>query len=179
MSGSGDMIVLGRIVGPYGLRGWLNVHFFGDDPGALGNMPQWWLGKDAEAASLADASAWQPFGLQQLRPHGKGMVAKLGGIDDRTAAEAIDGCYVAAPRQALPETTKDEYYWADLVGLAVVNAEGVGLGRLVSLMSAGAHEVLCIRDDAGHERLLPFVAAVVKQVDVAAGRMLVDWGSDW
>lgn len=171
------MVVLGRIVGPYSLRGWLNVHFFGDDPEALGEMPQWWLGSNPEA--LSDESAWQAFELQQLRPHGKGMIAKFGGIDDRTAAEAIDGFYIATPRSALPKTTQDEYYWADLVGLQVVNTQGEELGRLTSLMTAGAHEVLCIKDESGHERLLPFVAAVVKKVDIASGQMLVNWGSDW
>lgn len=173
-----DLIILGRIISPYGLRGWLNVHFFGDDPLALGKMPQWWLGKDPNRLS-PDESRWRTYAVQQLKPHGKSMIAKLEGVDDRTAAEAIDGNYLAAPREALPKTEKDEYYWADLIGLTVENTQGIGLGKLIQLMTAGAHEVLCIKDEAGQERLLPFVSAVVKQVDVNAGKMLVEWGEDW
>lgn len=168
-----DMLVLGRIIGPYSLRGWVKVHFFGDDADALGGMPQWWLAADA------DGNHWAPYELQQLKPHGKGTIAKFARVDDRDASEAIDGFYVAAPRAALPKTARNEYYWADLIGLEVVNTQGERLGQVASLMSCGAHEVLCVKDGEGHERLLPFVAQVVKHVDAAKREILVEWGADW
>lgn len=166
-------VVLGRVTGPYGLHGWVKIHFFGDDVAALADMPCWWLSRDAESA------VWHPQALRQLKPHGKGWIAKFDQVDDRNASEALDGFYIAAPRDALPNTAKNEYYWADLQGLQVRNVQGEGLGVVVDLMSCGAHDVLCVRGDAGHERLLPFVDHVVKEVDQIKREVLVDWGVDW
>lgn len=171
-----DMIVLGRLVGPHGLQGWLKIHPFGDDFGALGTMPQWWLGADA------DGAVWTPYVLHALKLQGKGLIVKFEGIDGRSAAEAMDGLYIAAPRAALPKTGLDEYYWADLIGLEVVNTSGERLGKVSGLLSSGAHEVLCVQDGEGgktRERLLPFVAQVVKRVDGASRTMHVEWGVDW
>ena len=108
------MVVLGRIVAPFGVRGWVKVRPFGDDPAAWAAMPSWWLGVDA------DGDQWQPAELQSFRPHGALWVAKFAGIDDRTAAEGLDGRYVAAPREALPATEDGEYYWSDLDRKSVV-----------------------------------------------------------
>ena len=168
------MIVLGRIVAPHGVKGWVKVHPFGDDPTAWEKMPHWWLGADPEG------SDWQAYQLEGLRFQGKSLVAKLSGVDDRNGAEAIDGRYLAAPREALPATGEKEYYWADLVGLDVVNEQGEPLGKVATLLATGGNDVLVVRDGEGEqmrERLLPFVAAVVK--DVADGRVLVAWGKDW
>lgn len=170
-----DMVILGRVNEAYSLRGWVRVRFFSDDAGAFGTMPRLWLGVPADEGK----AQWQAHELSALKPHGKGTIAKFARIDDRTAAEAIEGCFIAAPRAALPETAKDEYYWADLIGLNVVNAEGARLGRVAELMRSGAHEVLCVRDEAGQERLLPFVAAVVRDVDSTLREIRVDWGADW
>ncbi|MDP2811033.1 MAG: ribosome maturation factor RimM [Rhodocyclaceae bacterium] len=166
------MVVLGRIVAPYGLKGWVKIHPFGDDAGAWRDMPEWWLSADAEGED------WTPHGIESLRFHGKGPIAKLKGVDDRAAAERLGGLYVAAPREALPETVEGEYYWADLVGLAVVNEAGESLGRVDSLLESGAHPVLVIREGDA-QRLLPFVGAVVKRVDVVGGCIRVDWRRDW
>ena len=115
-----------------------------------------------------------------MRVHGKGLVAKFADIDDRSAAEKLDGLYFAAPREALPENGADEFYWGDLVGLAVVNEAGDMLGKVETLLEAGANQVLVVRDDAGKcERLLPFVASVVKDVAVAEGCIRVAWQKDW
>lgn len=176
-----DMIVLGRVVGPYGLRGWVKFHPFCDDVAALGDMKQWSLGTNPEGAD------WKIHALSGLKPHAKGWIVRFAGVEDRTAAEAIDGMYVAAEREWLPEPDADEYYWADLVGLEVVNVQGERLGRVVELISSGAHDVMCVADDAVdrtgsdavRQRLLPFVAQVVKKVDPANGTILVEWGLDW
>jgi 16S rRNA processing protein RimM len=166
------MVVLGRIVAPHGLRGWMKIHPFGDDPESWRQMSQWWLAADAES------DIWQPFEVEGLRAQGAGWVAKLDGVDDRGAAERLDGWFVAAPRQALPETQQDEYYWADLVGLVVTNEQGEVLGKVDSLMEAGAHQVLVVKD-GDTERLLPFVGQVVRSVDVPGACIRVEWGRDW
>lgn len=185
------MVVLGRLGEAYSLRGWIRVHFFSEQADAFGDMPQWWLAQSADeravqaahsvrsAHAVGSSSQWQPHELSALKPHGKGYVAKFAGIDDRTAAEAIEGCFVGAPRAVLPETTGDEYYWVDLLDLDVVNEEGARLGRVAELMRSGAHEILCVRNESGQERLLPFVAAVVKEVDRGQRMIRVAWGVDW
>lgn len=170
------MIVLGRIVGPYGLDGWVRLHPFGDDVESLAGMSRWWLGVD----DCGDV--WQAHVPEKLKPHGSGWIVKFAGIDERNAAEAIDGLYVAAPRSALPETAANEYYWADLIGLEVMNVRGESLGRVAEMLSGAANDVLCVEADVDgkpRRRLLPFVAQVVKDVDRAGAKIRVDWESDW
>ncbi len=175
-----DMIVLGRIVGPYGLRGWVKFHPFGDDVADLGEMRQWWLGADAEGGQ------WNAYTLQELKPHAKGWIARFKEVEGRTAAEAIDGQYVGAPRGELPKPAANEYYWADLIGMTVVNTQGERLGKVTELLTCGAHDVLCVQEDVAgmpagkaKQHLLPFVAQVVKSVDPASATVCVEWGSDW
>lgn len=168
------MVVLGRIVAPFGVQGWLRVHAFGDDPEAWKKMRQLWLSVDAEAP----ADRWIAHELSGLRRHGDGIVAKLVGIDSRDASEALGSCFIGAPREALPAPEPDEYYWADLIGLDVVNMQEQFLGRVESLIETGANQVL-VAKEGERERLLPFIAQVVKHVDVAGRRIQVDWGSDW
>lgn len=171
------MIVLGRIIAPYGVKGWLRLHPFGDDPGCWQEISRWWLGADEN-----DFSAWRAWPLQAMRLQGKGWVVKLTGVDDRDSAEQLVGQYVGAPRSALPATERDEYYWADLVGLAVVNEKQEPLGHVAELIESGAHAVMVVKAGEGRdavERLLPFVGQVVKEVDVPAGVIRVDWERDW
>jgi 16S rRNA processing protein RimM len=168
------MIVLGRIVAPFGVHGWLRVHPFGDDPEAWRKMPQWWLSADVDAP----AGSWQVHVLEAVKLHGDGVVAKLAGIDDRDASEALGSCYFGAPRDALPPPAQDEYYWADLIDLAVVNMQDQPLGRVKSLIETGANQVLVVADGE-RERLLPFIERVVRKVDVSGGVIRADWGLDW
>jgi 16S rRNA processing protein RimM len=168
------MIVLGRIVAPFGVKGWVKIHPFGDDPGSWSTMPQWWLGE----ADDAPDSAWQPVTLIDCKAHGAGWIAAFADHAGRDAAEALVGRYIGAPREALPRTEKDEYYWGDLVGLAVRNKADEALGTVESLLSTGAHDVLQVRDGE-LERLIPFVAAYVLEVDLAARVIRVDWEKDW
>jgi len=166
-----DIVVLGRLADPYGIKGWLRLHPFGDDPLAWAEMPVWWLAKEGES--------WRECKLKSLKVHGNGVVVLLDGIDDRTAAEAAKGLLVGAPRDALPATSQDEFYWGDLIGLEVVNAAGQCLGRVVGLIETGANDVLRVVGDDESERLLPFVSAVVLAVEKEAGVIRVEWGSDW
>jgi len=172
------MIVLGRIVAPLGVQGWVKIHPFGDDPLSWRKMSHWWLSSD----DAAPASQWKQYTLAACRAHGKGLVAALTEVPDRSSAEAIDGFYIAAPREALPKPAEGEYYWGDLVGLAVENEAGEALGTVKGLVSTGAHDVLQLQEGEGEgsvERLIPFVAAYVLDVDLAARRIRVSWEKDW
>ena len=137
-------------------------------------MPQWWLSANVDAP----AESWKAHGLEAIKLHGDGVVAKLAGIDDRDASEALGNCYFGAPREALPPPAQDEYYWADLIGLAVVDMQDQALGRVKSLIETGANEVLVVVDGE-RERLIPFVEHVVKSVDVPGGIIRADWDGDW
>jgi 16S rRNA processing protein RimM len=166
-----DIVVLGRLAEPYGVKGWLRLHPFGDDPLNWAEMSAWWIGREG--------GPWRECGLKGLKAHGDGLVVLLDGITDRTAAEALKGVLVGAPREALPTTGNDEFYWGDLIGLEVVNTADERLGKVAGLLETGAHDVLRVVGDDNTERLLPFVGAVVLEVNKAAGQIRVEWGSDW
>ncbi|TVO66776.1 ribosome maturation factor RimM [Denitromonas ohlonensis] len=168
------MIILGRIVAPFGVQGWVKIHPFGDDPLSWKKMPQWWLSPD----DTAEAPAWKAYKLAGCRAHGKGWIAAFEGVADRNGAEALTRQYIAAPREAMPATDSNEYYWGDLIGLQVENEAGEALGTVSSLLSAGAHDVLQIADGED-EHLVPFVAAYVLDVDLAEKRIRVVWQKDW
>lgn len=168
------MIVLGRIVAPFGIKGWVHIAPQGDDPESWADMSQWWIGRDADAPE----EAWTPLPLRGHRIHGAGLVVHFEGYDDRTAAETLKGALIAAPREALPEPDEDEWYWADLVGLKVVTLADEPLGTVAGLLTTGVHDVLRVVEDK-QERLIPFVAAYAKEVDTDAGLIRVDWDKDW
>ncbi len=111
--------------------------------------------------------------------HGNGLDVALDCIPDRTTAESMKGVLVGVPRDALPATKKDEFYWDDLIGLGVVNAAGECLGKVAGLLETGANDVLRVVGDDKTERLLPFVSTVVLAVEKEAGLIRVEWGSDW
>ncbi|MDR2688911.1 MAG: ribosome maturation factor RimM [Azoarcus sp.] len=171
------MIVLGRIVAPFGVKGWLNIQPFGDEP--LRTMTHWWLCRESDAP----AEQWRQYRLIDCREHGNGLVACLEGVVERTAAAELKGSFVAAPREMLSPLAADEFYWGDLVGLAVENEAGETLGVVDGLISTGAHDVLQLIDkgDGGRDeqRLIPFVAAYVIDVDLTVRKIRVAWQKDW
>jgi 16S rRNA processing protein RimM len=168
------VVVLGKVVGAYGLRGAVRVHPFADDAKSWGAMPHWWLGDESDAPE-----AWRCLRLIHCREQSGVLIATLEGVADRDASESLRGMLVGAPREHLPATESGEYYWGDLLGLDVVNGRGQPLGRVAGLIASAANDVLRIVDDDGKERLIPFVAAVIGEVDVPGRRMVADWEVDW
>ena len=166
------MIVMGRISGAYGVRGMVKLAALSDDPDELTRHPTWWLQTRA-------GGDWQPRHVIEARRHGGALIATLDGVADREAAAALRGAMVGLERADLPSLRADELYWADLEGLAVVNRDGVALGRVVGLIDNGAHAILRVQGDGGGERLVPWVPAHVDAVDIAAGRIDVDWPADF
>lgn len=167
-------MVLGKIVGAYGIKGWVRIHPFADDPLSWRSIKQWWVRPDNDVAS-----PWAPQVLKQLKSHSDGLVAAFDGVDDRNAAEALIGKLIGTVREAMPPTADDEFYWGDLVGLTVRNSEAHTLGVVRELMETGANTVLVVVDAEGASRLIPFVSHVVRQVDLVQREILVDWGLDW
>lgn len=164
-----DWVVMGRILGPFGVKGWIKIRTFTEYPDSLADYPAW---------SLDEAGSRKQYTVESTQVHSGQLVAKLAGIDDRDQAFLLRGIEIAVPRDALPPTAEGEYYWADLIGLAVVNLQDEPLGTVSSLLETGANDVLVVQDGAT-ERLLPYVDAVVQSVDLAARRIVVDWGLDY
>lgn len=152
---------MGRIAGPYGVRGWVKVARPAD---GLAACRRWWI----------EGKRWT---VVQTRPHSGALLAQLEGLESREAARDLKGKAVAVERAELPEPEEGIYYHADLVGAEVVNTEGAVLGTVVALASNGAHEVMTLSGE--RTRLVPWVPAVVKRVDLARRRIEVDWGKDW
>ena len=174
------MVVLGKIVDSYGLRGAIKVHPFADDPLAWGKLPNWWIGQEGSAGVLA----WQASRLIRCRLQNTTLIAELECLSDCNASEAVRGYLVGVPRNLLPPTAAGEYYWSDLIGLDVFNQQNECLGQVLGLIETPANNVLRVgrvEQDAHKqaERLLPFVATVVLEVDLPARRMRVAWAAGW
>ena len=158
----------------HGLRGAVRVHPFADDPGTWAAMPYWWLGREEPSHD-----PWRQIKVIACREQSGMLVVSLEGVDDRNSAEILQGSMVGAPRNALPVPPENEYYWADLIGLEVINTHGLSLGKVHRLIETTANDVLCVEAEEGKERLLPFVASVVLDVNFPEQRITVDWEADW
>ena len=164
-------VLLGRIVGVQGVRGAVKLESFTEPRLAIFDYKPWLLERDTgRVEEIAEAHG---------HAQAKGIVAMLPGVTDRDAAATWIGARIWIPRESLPETEAGEFYQTDLEGLQVVNEAGEELGRVTHLFDNGAHDVLVTRDEAGRERLIPYVVDVyVKSVDLDAGRITVDWHKD-
>ncbi len=162
-------VVVGRVSGLFGVRGWVKLYSYTRPQDNL-------LGFRDVELKLGDA--WREYRLAEGRRQGKALVGRFEGIDDRDAAAGLVGAEIACPRESLPETAEDEYYWDDIVGLDVVNRDGVCLGRVDRMMETGVHDVMVVSGD--RERLIPFTPGVhVVEVDLAHDRVVVDWDPDF
>jgi 16S rRNA processing protein RimM len=152
---------MGRVVGSYGLRGWIRV--------------------DRPEDGLAACRAWWIDGVEypveDTKEHSGALLAKLAGIGSPETAQKLRGALVSVSRAVLPEPQDGRFYMADLVGLEVLNEQGVALGVVKQLYSNGAHDVMELEGE--RTRLLPWVPTVVKSVDLAEGRIYVEWEADW
>ncbi len=193
-----DAVEVGKIVDAWGVKGWIKVQPYASVPEALFSSRRWFLQPPDGSGALAQAARRRPVGgtagagsppafpgmlrITDARDHGDVVVASAQGIADRTQAEALRGARVFVSRASFPTAEAGEYYWVDLIGLAVVNRQGESLGTVADLLDTGAHSVLRVLDassDPALERLIPFVAAYVDDVDLPNRRITVDWGLDY
>ena len=159
---------MGRVLAPFGVTGWIRIQSFAAAAENLLAYPTWWLGRESE---------WRKYRVAGSRVQGHAVVAKLEGCDDRDAAARLRGQEVAVLRDELPKPGTNEYYWTDLIGLNVVNTAGMDFGRLARIVQTGANDVLVV--EGARERLIPFLADVIREVDPAAGVIRVDWDADY
>jgi len=162
------LVVMGRVVAPYGIKGWIKVQTFTQQQRGLLDYPVWQVGQEG---------TWQARSVEAAKVHGATVVAKLEGIADREQAAALRRMQIAISRDDFPAAAAGEFYWADLIGLKVVNVAGVTLGNVARVFETGANDVLVVEGE--RERLLPFIEPVVRKVDVAGGMIIVDWDADY
>lgn len=175
-----DAIEVGRILDAWGVKGWFKVLPHSADPQALFSTKRWYL-QPPESGPQA-FSGTVLLRVREAKDHSDSVVARTDGVDDRNTAELLRGARVFVPRSSFPSAGEGEYYWVDLLGLDVVNREGVALGRVKDLMTTGPQTVLVLEYEADgkpQERMLPFVAAYVDDVDLAGRRITVDWQPDY
>ena len=192
-----DAIEVGRIADAWGIKGWFKVLPHSASPEALFSSKRWFLlpperpmkpGRATATATAAAQAVWtEPLVLKikESKDHSDTLVACAHDIDDRNAAEALRGARIFVPRSSFPTAAEGEYYWVDLIGLQVVNREGVPLGQVRDLMATGPQTVLVLEaapaEEGGKaiERMIPFVSAFVDGVDLPGRRITVDWQPDY
>ena len=184
-----DLIEVGRILDAWGVKGWLKILPHSTEPEALFSAKSWFLqAPDAKFRPGFNAfTGTVSIAVEEAKTHSDSVVAKIDGLDDRNDAESLRGCRIFLPRSAFPKASKDEYYWVDLIGLNVVNREGIALGCVRDLMATGPQSVLCVEYQArledgtskAEERMIPFVSAYVDSVDIAGKLITVDWQPDY
>jgi 16S rRNA processing protein RimM len=189
-----DAVEVGRIVGAWGVKGGIKVKPFAADPQALFASKRWYLQPPAQPGrpgpnKAAAATVW-PLLLRivHAREQGEHVVATARDLEDRDAAQALAGARLFVSRSSFPTPQADEFYWVDLIGLAVHNREGLKLGTVAGLLETGPVCVLRVTGEspaaeedgaAGAEFLIPFVAAYVDRVDLPARCIHVDWQPDY
>ncbi|WP_395009429.1 ribosome maturation factor RimM [Undibacterium sp.] len=178
-----DLVIVGYVSGAFGLQGWVKIRPYSTTADALLDAPLLWLESVAQAGVAPNLREVKRL---SSKIHGEDVVARLDEVPDRTAAEALKGTVVKVSRQAFPVLEQDEFYWVDLIGLAVQNLQGEDLGVVRAMMDNGAQSILRVAASdvpeaelMKHERLIPFVDHFVKEVDTEAKKIVVDWGSDY
>lgn len=161
---------MGRVVAPYGVFGWLKIVPDTEEFDGLLDYKTWWIGKDND---------WRELKVESAKVHNDVLVVKLLSLDDRDAAVACKGKQIAVPRASLPKLKGEEYYWSDLIGLTVKNQQNVDFGKITDVFATGANDVIVAKSDSGLERLIPYIAQVIVEVDLDAKTMLVDWDADF
>jgi len=153
----------------HGVRGYVKVAFFADAPDVFeSDLP--FLIIDAGGIS-------RMFPIHWVKPHKRGLIMALDGIQDREGAETLLQAEIYIEKSNLPELEKDTYYWFELIGLSVVDLDGVFLGQIESVMETGSNDVYSVKDEdrgASYEVLVPALASVVRSVDLKQRVMTVD-----
>lgn len=172
-------VVLGRVSGLFGVRGWVKVYSYTRPRANLAQYERWFL-KDAKRDCH---DPWRSFRVVAAKPQGKTLVAQLADetgrpVADRDAATTLLDADIAVARADMPALPDGEFYWHDLLDLTVINREQETLGQVSGLLETGANDVLVVRGDT--ELLIPFVmGTIIDTIDLEAGVMNVDWGRDY
>jgi 16S rRNA processing protein RimM len=167
-----NQIILGKVGAVYGIKGWLKIHSFTDELEAILDYFPW---------SLKLGNKTQTVEVTDWRKHNKGLIVKVGNIDDRDQAQALVGSEILTSESSLPELPKGEFYWRDLIGMNVVTTKGYDLGVVSDMMETGANDVLVVKANLNDgfskkERLIPYLLEqVIESVSIENKQICVDW----
>lgn len=171
-----DLVVLGKFGAVYGINGWLKVNSYTDIPEGIFDYTPW---------QIQVQGNWRQMQISGKKRHGNGLIVKLADVADRDQAQLYVNADIAVERSVLPQLAEGDFYWRDLMGMAVVNEAGYHLGEVVDMMETGSNDVLVVKANKSDafgktERLLPFLTdSVIKDVNNAQRRILVDWDPDF
>lgn len=169
--GISEPVVIGRIVGLFGVKGWVKIRSYTDPREQIARYRPWRVQVDGE---------WCSLDAETVRSQGKSLIARLVGIADRDQAVRLMNSDILIERRQLPALGENEFYWRDLQGLKVLNLQGIELGTVQSLLETGANDVLVVRKDTGPEILVPYlIDRVIQSVDMKSGVIRVDWEEDF
>ena len=175
-----DAIEVGRIADAWGIKGWFKVLPYSASPEALFSSKRWFLQPAERGAKTFSGTVL--LKIKEAKDHSASVVATSADVPDRNAAELLKGARIFVSRASFPSPESDEYYWVDLIGLEVVNREGVALGAVRELLHTGPQTVLVLayeEDGKAKERMIPFVSAYIDAVDLAGRRITADWQPDY
>jgi len=158
-------IIIGRFSGPFGIQGWVHLISYTDPQSNVFRYPHWKIQKN---------NLWQPIQREIKKPHGSGWIVKIKNCDDRDQAMLLKGFEIAIDRTDLPNTTDQEYYWEDLIGLKVMDLSGKNLGIIDYLFETGANDVIAVKLN-NQKHFIPYLKQVIKSVDLEKKTMMVDW----
>lgn len=166
-----EPVILAKITGHYGVKGWLKIFSYTDPQTAILNYQKFLIYKHGY---------WENILISEAKKHGKKIIVKIEGIDDREIAEDFIGLKIGIFREKLPTLEGDQYYWADLEGLKVIDSAGKLLGKVSYILKTGANDVLVVQEEnAEKEILIPFVFGnVILDVNLSESEIKVDWQWD-
>lgn len=176
MSHPATTVTLGQLGAVYGVKGWIKIQSFTDDPEAIFDYRPWQLSKQGKV---------QVVQVEEWRRHNKGLIAKLTGIDDRDQAHLLTGADILIDEELLPELPAGEFYWRDLMGMSVVNRDGYDMGVVDQIMATASNDVMVVKANSNDafgraERLIPFIQSqYIIDVDKTGQRIVVDWPADF
>ncbi len=166
---SEDIVLLGQVSGLFGVKGWVKVFSYTEPRENIVQYSPWLVKTD---------KGWKQIKLNQGKRQGKSVIASLQGYDDPDSASTLIGCDIGMRREQLPALTDDEFYWNDLVGLTVINQDGIELGQVQRLIETGSNDVLVVQGD--RERLVPYIKEqVIKHIDLEQKLIRVDWDPEF
>jgi 16S rRNA processing protein RimM len=164
-----EKIVMGKILGPHGIKGWIKIHPFTEKKDSLIDHKILMASKDEKL--------WQSFEVESMDVGDKFILAKFKGVDDRDAAEKLNKFFISLDKSSLPKLDENNYYWHELIGLDVKNNEGMYFGKVDSLIETGANDVLVVLGDK--EYLIPYIKQVILEVNLETNMIRVDWQDDY
>jgi 16S rRNA processing protein RimM len=163
--GESERVIIGKVNGIFGVSGWIKIHSYTRPKENIFTYTSWQIGQKND---------WDTWNLEQSQTHGKGLIAKIEGLDDREFAKTKIGQDIAVNRSQMPDLPDGEFYWCDLIQMEVVNQHGEVLGRVSEIMETGANDVLVVTGRIRH--LIPLIIdQYVIKIDLELARILVDW----